>query len=262
MGARPSGPAPQEAETLPLHASRHTARSSSPASEAASSTGRLLYLGFVGVVAAGIVAVFFGTGFSLLASSAGGRFSESTRNAAEAIVPLPAAGDHRPALPPQSTDAVQGFALLPEPGGDPAAPADDPVPKRVQARISAPVPQGGRSTPIAPPSGASPSNSAPAPARSPDAAAEIRELLEHGDALLRTGDVVSARLFYERAANAGDGRAALRLAATFDSAFLGRLGGKVQGDATLARTWYSRALDGGAAEAKGPLNGLDVRQGK
>ena len=37
--------------------------------------------------------------------------------------------------------------------------------------------------------------------------------------------------------------AALRLAATFDPAFLGRLGGKVQADVGLAHMWYSRALD-------------------
>jgi hypothetical protein len=42
---------------------------------------------------------------------------------------------------------------------------------------------------------------------------EISELSEHGDALLRTGDIASARLFYKRAAAAGDGRAALRLGA-------------------------------------------------
>jgi hypothetical protein len=40
---------------------------------------------------------------------------------------------------------------------------------------------------------------------------EIAELLARGDALLRTGDIASARLFYDRAASAGQGQAALRL---------------------------------------------------
>lgn len=94
-------------------------------------------------------------------------------------------------------------------------------------------------------------------------AAEIGELLEHGDALLRTGDIVSARLFYERAAAAGDGRAALRVGATFDPDFLGRAGlAKVQADAAQARLWYSRALDLGAGEAKHQLENLATRQGQ
>ncbi len=93
--------------------------------------------------------------------------------------------------------------------------------------------------------------------------AEVTELLGHGDALLRTGDIASARLFYERAAAAGDGRAALRLGATFDPAFLGRAGLRnVQGDAAEARSWYSRALDLGAAEAKRPLNSVETKQGR
>jgi len=94
-------------------------------------------------------------------------------------------------------------------------------------------------------------------------AAEAKELLEHGDALLRTGDVASARLFYERASAAGDGWAALRLGATFDPAFLERLGlGKLQSDPAAARLWYSRAVELGVMEAKRQLNGLETRQGK
>jgi hypothetical protein len=262
MGARPADLAPREAQALPLLARSHTAPSEPRTSEAALSICSLLYLGFLGVVAAAIVAVFFGTGFSLLASSAGGRFFGSARKVAEAVVPLPAPLDHRPAPPLQGTDAVQNFPVPPKSSGGPVALADDPAPQREQAGTSTAIPQGGRSSPVAPPAEASSSDSAPAPVRSADAATGIRELLEHGDAVLRTGDVVSARLFYERAANAGDGRAALRLGATFDPAFLGPLGGKVQADAVLARTWYSRALDLGAVEAKGQLRSLEMRQRK
>ena len=57
------------------------------------------------------------------------------------------------------------------------------------------------------------------------------------------------------------GRAALRLGATFDPTFLGRLGGKVEVDAALARMWYGRALDLGAIEAKGQLNSLESGKG-
>lgn len=76
-----------------------------------------------------------------------------------------------------------------------------------------------------------------------------------------TGDVVSARLFYERAAAAGDGRAALRVGATFDPTFLGRTGlGKVQADPAEALSWYSRAVDLGVADAKRQLDKLPTTQ--
>ncbi|MGB9645149.1 MAG: hypothetical protein WCB44_08485, partial [Stellaceae bacterium] len=92
--------------------------------------------------------------------------------------------------------------------------------------------------------------------------AELTQLLDHGDALLRDGDVASARLFYERAADAGDAQAALRLGATYDPEFLGRLGfSKLQANPAEARSWYSRALELGAVDAKRQLNSLATRQG-
>jgi hypothetical protein len=106
--------------------------------------------------------------------------------------------------------------------------------------------------------------SAPAPpATSPHLSAEeISEFLARGDALLRTGDVASARLFYERAAIGGDGRAALGVGATFDQAFLDRdaLRG-VRGDAAQARYWYQWARDLGEAEAERRLKSLETKWG-
>jgi hypothetical protein len=93
-------------------------------------------------------------------------------------------------------------------------------------------------------------------------AADITELLRQGDALLKKGDVASARLFYERIAAAGDGRGALRLGASFDPAFLSRAGLRnLRGDAAEARSWYGRALDLGTAEAKRQLDSLETKQG-
>jgi TPR repeat protein len=81
------------------------------------------------------------------------------------------------------------------------------------------------------------------------------ELLARGDSLLRAGAVATARQFYERAAGAGDGRAALRLGATFDPVFLDRAGlGKMRADAAMARSWYKRALDLGAADTRPAVN--------
>jgi hypothetical protein len=72
--------------------------------------------------------------------------------------------------------------------------------------------------------------------------AAIAALVSRGDSFLRAGDVASARLFYERAADAGEALAALRLSATFDPDFLGRAGIRgALGDPTEARSWYHRA---------------------
>jgi TPR repeat protein len=93
-------------------------------------------------------------------------------------------------------------------------------------------------------------------------AAQIAALLARGDASLATGDVASARLFYERAADSGEARAAMRLAETFDPFFLGRgrLRG-VSGDLGRALFWYRRARDLGATEVERRLSTLETEQG-
>ena len=81
-------------------------------------------------------------------------------------------------------------------------------------------------------------------------AEQITALLDRGDAFMRTRDFASARPFYERAAEAGNGRAALRMGETFDPAFLGRIGAYgMDGDRQLALSWYRRARDLGDTEA-------------
>ena len=68
--------------------------------------------------------------------------------------------------------------------------------------------------------------------------------MTRGDQFLSAGDIASARLFYERAADAGGGSAALRLGATFDPGFLKRAGVRgTTGDAAQASSWYRRARD-------------------
>jgi hypothetical protein len=89
--------------------------------------------------------------------------------------------------------------------------------------------------------------------------AEIAALVTRGDSFLNAGDIASAQLFYERAADAGDGSAALRLAATFDPAFLSRTGIRgARGDPDAAASWYRRARELGAL-ASAPKS--PVRQG-
>jgi hypothetical protein len=82
-------------------------------------------------------------------------------------------------------------------------------------------------------------------------------LLLRGDAFFSAGDVTSARLFYQRGSDAGDGTAALRLGETFDAAFLERAGlSNVRSDPKKAVYWYRRARDLGSAEAEILLKSL------
>lgn len=87
-----------------------------------------------------------------------------------------------------------------------------------------------------------------------------QRLMAKGDEQLASGDVASARLLYERAADAGHAPAAMALAATFDAVELERL--KVVGipaDATAARRWYERARELGATGAEERLRRLGAR---
>ena len=65
------------------------------------------------------------------------------------------------------------------------------------------------------------------------------------------GDITSARLFYERAAEAGSGRGALQLGATFDPVILGYVRARSGfADPAQALSWYRRASDLGMVEAE------------
>jgi hypothetical protein len=120
--------------------------------------------------------------------------------------------------------------------------------------------------PLAPMAGASSTSATPRPARPPSESGfsgeEIAALEARGDASLATGDVASARLFYERAADSGEAQAAVRLGKTFDPLFLDRprLRG-VSGDLGMALFWYRRARDLGATEVERRLKTLETKQG-
>jgi hypothetical protein len=89
---------------------------------------------------------------------------------------------------------------------------------------------------------------------------EIGDLIRRGERLIATGDIAAARLVLQRAAEAGDPRAALMLAGTYDPIMLEKLG--VQGlasDIAAARTWYERAKEFGSAEALRRLETLASR---
>ena len=90
-------------------------------------------------------------------------------------------------------------------------------------------------------------------------ASEITALLARGDVLRSTGDITSARLFYERAADAGSGRAALRLGETFEPVLPARAGLRATADPAQALLWYRRAGELGVDEAEQRIKALDAR---
>jgi hypothetical protein len=91
---------------------------------------------------------------------------------------------------------------------------------------------------------------------------ETEIFLARGDGFLMTGDLASARLFYEYAAAGGNGLAALRLGGTFDPAFLARLKLRyASGDRDKAVYWYRRARDLGDRDAEILLESVE-RRGK
>jgi hypothetical protein len=143
-------------------------------------------------------------------------------------------------------------ALAPEPapGSSMATPATEPAPDSSTATPAVqPTPGSSTATSAAEPA---PGSSTATPATedvSRLSAGQITELLARGDSFLHSGDVASARLFYERAADAGDWQAAIRMGATFDATFLGRVGVRAVGDPIKAQSWYTRALDIGAPKA-------------
>ncbi len=91
---------------------------------------------------------------------------------------------------------------------------------------------------------------AASPARKLDAD-ELAALLNRAKGLLAAGDIPSARLLLERAADAQDASAALMLARTYDPDALGTQDIRnIVPDPAMARTWYQKAAQLGSADAQ------------
>jgi TPR repeat protein len=89
----------------------------------------------------------------------------------------------------------------------------------------------------------------PIPWNRPFSGADIAWLLARGDWLFATGDVAAARFLYERGADAGAARAAMKLGETFDPVYLHHSNPRgLRGDPSTAAFWYHRARDLGATE--------------
>jgi hypothetical protein len=154
-------------------------------------------------------------------------------------------------------------SLQPVAPAAPVGPADRAEPKAAVSSLEPPKhtavsdrvgPDG--SAPAAPPASHPVSERPKEPST---ASVETASFLQRGDRLFGVGDIASARLFYERAADAGDSQAALRLGETYDPAFLQRAQLRVPGDRALAVFWYGRARELGADEAEILLKSMQTR---
>ena len=80
--------------------------------------------------------------------------------------------------------------------------------------------------------------------------AAVADALARGDERLKAGDVVAARVFYKKAADAGNARAALMMGATYDTKFLASIGlYGLRGNERAALDWYRRANELGDHES-------------
>ncbi len=119
---------------------------------------------------------------------------------------------------------------------------------------------------VVPPSPAllsqAPDQAAPAaakPERELDAES-INLLLQQGEQFVASGDLVTARQVYRKAAEAGNAAAALALGATYDPVVLAKIGVRGLGaDVEKARSWYEKAKEFGSPDAPRRLEMLANR---
>jgi TPR repeat protein len=102
----------------------------------------------------------------------------------------------------------------------------------------------------------------PHPDSQPLSPSVVAVLLARGNELLATGDVVAARLMYERAARSYSGPAAIAMGMTYDPRFLAQIGAQgIAPDPQRAAIWYRHAADLGSAEAAQLLAQLPTASG-
>jgi hypothetical protein len=88
----------------------------------------------------------------------------------------------------------------------------------------------------------------------------IKLLLQQGEQFVGSGDLVTARLVYRKAAEAGNAAAALALGATYDPVVLAKIGVRGMGaDIEKARGWYEKAKEFGSPDAPRRLEMLANR---
>jgi hypothetical protein len=88
----------------------------------------------------------------------------------------------------------------------------------------------------------------------------IKLLMKQGEQFIAAGDVVTARIVFQRAAEAGNANAAIALGTTYDPNVLAKPGVVgVSADSEKARSWYQKAENLGSPDARGRLDVLADR---
>src|SRR5437868_6592466 len=86
---------------------------------------------------------------------------------------------------------------------------------------------------------------------------ELAGLLKRAKGMLAIGDIASARLLLERAAEAQEAEAALMLGTTYDPLVVGNQDMRsITPDPAMARQWYQKAAALGSADARRRLSEL------
>jgi hypothetical protein len=116
--------------------------------------------------------------------------------------------------------------------------------------------KGGQVAAVAPAAPLPPPQPAAPGARRMDAD-ELAGLLKRAKGMLAIGDIASARLLLERAAEAQEAEAALMLGTTYDPLVVGNQDMRsITPDPALARQWYQKAAALGSADARRRLSEL------
>ena len=85
--------------------------------------------------------------------------------------------------------------------------------------------------------------------RKANARPEVEDLIREGNKRMREGDILEARLYYEKAVALGDPEAALAMGRSYDPIYFARIDKKnAEPDPAKAFEWYRRAMDAGAAQ--------------
>jgi hypothetical protein len=168
---------------------------------------------------------------------------------AQAHEPEPATKPVMTAVVAPTTSLQPATTATPEPAVSAAAESKASLPPATAAaaepKASLPPATVAAAEPDAPASESKPSQ----PVRALGAA-EIELLMQQAQRFIATGDLVTARILFQRAAKAGDAAAAVALGATYDPVVLAKLGVVgINPDVEKARTWYRTAESLGSSEA-------------
>ncbi len=87
-----------------------------------------------------------------------------------------------------------------------------------------------------------------------DESGRIDDLIAHGQKMIDVGYFAGARAYFKRAAEAGSGEAALLVGATYDQAFIDKIGAQgIKPDPKEAASWFERARQLGIEDGEARL---------